>query len=117
MANKLFDESELYSKDFRAKQFLPFNALKGYNDIIKEKEITKEDRKKLSEDELDILEQKFINVKKGKMVRVRYYKGFGYTNLIGMVSNIDIIYRNITIVKTKIQFDDIIDVEVSIDEF
>lgn len=105
-------EDDLYSKDFRAKQFLPFNALRGLSTMIKEKEIVKEDRKILEEDELQILQEKFLNVEKGKMVKVKYYKNIGYTILEGMVANIDIIYRTITIVKTKISLDDIIDIEV-----
>ena len=47
MANKikkLFDD-DVYSKDFRAKQFLPFNALRGFNDMIKEEEIIRVDKK------------------------------------------------------------------------
>jgi len=109
---KLFNEEEVYSKDFRAKQFLPFNALKGYGSLIKEVEIIKQDKKKLSEDELELLQEKFVNVQKGKMARIRYYKEMGYVDLEGMVANIDCIYRTITIVKTKIPFDDIIDIEV-----
>ena len=36
----------------RAKQFLPFDALKGLQEALKEKEIEYEERKELSEDSL-----------------------------------------------------------------
>ena len=109
--NNLFEE-DVYSKDFRAKQFLPFNSLRGYYTLLKEKDIVRVDKKKLSEDELELLQEKYSNVKKGKMVRIRYYKDYGYVDLNGMVANIDEIYRTITIVKTKINLDDVIDIEV-----
>ncbi len=35
--------------------------------------------------------------------------------IIGLVSNIDAIYRTITIVKTKIAIDDVVDVEIKAD--
>ena len=108
---KLF-EDDVYSKDFRAKQFLPYNSLRGLTSMIKKEEIIRVERKILSEDELELLQDKFQDVNKGKMVKIKYYKEYGYVIIEGMVSNIDLIYRSITIVKTKINLDDIIDVEV-----
>ena len=39
------------SRADRARQFLPFDALKGLNEALRSKEIEYEDRKDLSEDE------------------------------------------------------------------
>ena len=43
----------------RAKQFLPFNALRGYYTLIKEKEKIIQDKKTLSEDELERLQREY----------------------------------------------------------
>ena len=40
----------------RAKQFLPFDALKGLQEALKEKEIEYEERKELSEETLNDLD-------------------------------------------------------------
>ena len=39
-----------FSRTNRAKQFLPFDALKGLQEALREKEIQYEDRKELSEE-------------------------------------------------------------------
>jgi hypothetical protein len=44
------------------------------------------------------------------MVRVRYYQTDAYVNIEGIVTRIDPEFRYLTIVKTKIPFDDIVDV-------
>ena len=43
----------------RAKQFLPFDALKGLQQALKEKEIEHEEKKELAEDTLTELNNKF----------------------------------------------------------
>ena len=58
----------------RAKQFLPFDALKGFEQALREKEIEYEDKKELSEDTLQELNNKFNQVENGKYVELKYYK-------------------------------------------
>ena len=44
------------------------------------------------------------------MVKVTFYNGSRYETVTGMVSDIDLIYRSITIVKRKIYLDDVIEI-------
>ena len=44
------------------------------------------------------------------MITVRFYRTDAYETITGMVTRIDPEYRYITIVKTKIPFDDITDI-------
>lgn len=94
----------------RARQFLPFNSLRGYYDLVRKVEIIKTDKKVLASDEARILDNKLSLVKRGMLVKVKYYYETGYTELEGMVSNIDLVYKTITIVSKKINIDDIIDI-------
>lgn len=96
----------------RAKQFLPFSALKGYYTLIKEKEKVIESRKVLSEDELERLQNEFLNVNIGMIVKIKYYSIDHYEEVEGMVSKIDLIYKKIQIVKTEINIKDIIDLKI-----
>ena len=94
----------------RAKIFLPFNGLRGYYDLILKVDKIKEPKRELSEDELNHLSDIFNKLEKRMMVRITYYLEDGYQNIEGMISKIDITKRIITIVKTNINFDDILDV-------
>ncbi len=94
----------------RAAQFLPFNSLRGYYDKIREQERIKEDKKILSNEVVMQIEDKLKQIKKGMMVKVKYYDKDAYVIKEGLVSNIDFIYNTITIVLEVINFKDILDI-------
>ena len=96
----------------RAKQFLPFNALRGYYTLIKEKEKIKENRKILSIDEYERLEREFSKVEIGRIVWIKYYLDDHYEEIEGMVSKIDLILKKIQVVKKEIKIKDIIDLKI-----
>ena len=56
----------------RAKQFLPFDALKGLQEALREKEIEYEEKIELSEESLTELENEFNKIEKGSYVKIRY---------------------------------------------
>lgn len=92
----------------RAKQFLPFDALKGFKEALKEKEIVLVDQKELLEDEIELLNQKIIQLKTGMMIQVVYFNKREYIKVIGLVSKINFIEKYVIVITTKIYFKDII---------
>ena len=100
----------------RARQFMPFAALTGYYEVIKQREKIIEPRKELSEDEAEILSDKLNKVQKGMLITLTYYNEDCYETLTGLVSDFDPIYRTITIVKTKIAIDDIYEIKIESDK-
>ena len=94
----------------RAKQFMPFTSLKGYFDLIREEQRIKEPKKSLSEEGATVLSFKLNQVKKGMLVKITYYNVDAYETMEGIVSNFDDTFRNITVVKKMIPFDDILDI-------
>ena len=56
----------------RAKQFLPFDALKGLQEALREKEIEYEEKKDLSEDTLNELNNKFNQIDNGSFVKITF---------------------------------------------
>ena len=94
----------------RAKQFMPFASLKGYFDLIREEQRIKEPKKNLSEEEATVLSYKLNQVKKGMVVKVRYYNIDAYETAEGIVSSFDDVYRTLTIVKRVISFNDILNI-------
>lgn len=96
----------------RARQFMPFAALRGYRDLIRACERVPEPRHELTEEEALGLSRRVAALERGDMVRVVRYDGDAYAEVTGMVSCVDACSRVLTVVKTRIPFDDIRAIEV-----
>lgn len=99
------------SKEDRAKQFMPFAALKGYEDALREKERIIVPKKELSEYSKELLDEKIHQIKKNDIVTVVYFHEDVYLKITGMISKLDFDARILTIVSTKIDFDDIYEID------
>ncbi len=100
------------SKSDRAKQFMPFAALRGYYSAIRDKERVISEKRELTEEELLDLNQKMTELKKGDLVVVEFYKDGGYEKISGAVSFLDKVFGVIRIIKTDISFGDISKIEI-----
>lgn len=96
----------------RARQFMPFAALRGYYDLVREVEHVPEPKRSLNEERALALSQTIASLKKGTLVKVTYYKDDAYVVLEGVVSRIDEVFRVLDVVKTHIPFDDLWDIEI-----
>ena len=94
----------------RAKQFMPFAALRGYYAMVLAKNRVVEPRRELIGGAAERLSRKLTLVKKSMMITVRFYRNDAYETITGLVTRMDPEYRYITIVKTKIPFVDIADI-------
>ncbi|MGN1148486.1 MAG: YolD-like family protein [Lachnospiraceae bacterium] len=95
----------------RAKQFMPFDALKGFREALKEKEKVTVPKIELSEYARDELDRKLHQVEKNDIVTVVYFCEGEYLKITGMVARLDTTARILRIVNTKISFDDIYDIQ------
>ena len=95
----------------RAQQFMPFAALRGYYDLIRERERVVEPRRELAEEEALELSRKLSQVERRTMASVVHYDGEAYVTTRGLVSDIDEAGRTLTVVRTRIAFDDIVGIE------
>lgn len=96
----------------RAKQFLPFDALKGLQEEIKarEKKIAKENKRELTEEEIEDLSKELIKINKGDRVYIKYFDS-GLTNFLeGVVERVDFVFKFLVINANKIFFNDIYNV-------
>lgn len=98
------------SREERAKQFMPFAALKGYPDALRKKEKIVVPKTELSEEYKEELDRKLRQVQKNDMITVVYYEKNEYLKKTGMVSRIDETARILKIVNTKISFENIYDI-------
>ena len=81
----------------RAKLFIPFDALKGLQEILREKEMEVEERKELSEESLMELQEELNKVEIGSKVTIKYYKDNKYTDITGIVTKINYFKKKIII--------------------
>ena len=100
------------SKADRAKQFMPFAALHGFDELVRKKEFVKSDKRELTEEESERLSETVSRIRKGDIVKAEYYSVDGYTQSEGAVTEINVTARYIRIVKTVIPFDDLYDLKV-----
>lgn len=98
------------SREDRAKQFMPFAALKGYPEALQKKEKIVVPKMELSEEYAEELDRKLRQVKKNDMITIIYFSNHEYLKKTGMVSRIDETARILKIVNTRISFDDIYDI-------
>ena len=81
----------------RAKQFMPFAALKGFQELLEETARYKENRKELSEEQLEVLDAQCKGLVIGNVVSVVYHNGRVYDTVQGRLQQIDTVYRMMTV--------------------
>ena len=97
----------------RAKLFLPYDALKGFRALLKEKERVVVPKRELSEDVLALMDYTFSQVEKGCMIRVVYEDGDEHVQVEGLVSKLDKEFlKTICIVDQTIDIKKIVDIEI-----
>ncbi len=91
----------------RAKQFMPFAALKGYEEALRAKEKVVVPKMELSEEMLEDLDRKLHQIQRNDIITVVYYNGEEYVRVTGMVSRLDPDAKVLKVVNTKIPFENI----------
>ena len=100
------------NKAERAKIFMPFAALKGFEEALREKEKVVVKKKDLNEEEILMLNQKMATLEKGQMIKIVYFNKDEYIEIQGLVARLDKVLGNITVVNTKIDIKDILFLEI-----
>ena len=72
------------SREERAKQFMPFGALKGYPEALEAKTKTPVPRRALSEEMLSELDRRLSELEPGDMVQVCWYDRGEYRDMTGI---------------------------------
>lgn len=94
----------------RAKQFVPFDALKGFQEALRKKENMPVPRKELAEEKAEELNEKLKKLTTGKMITVVYYNDGEYIQLTGIVVKIEKNKKYLQMAEIIIPIDDISDI-------
>ena len=89
----------------RAGQFMPFSALKGYDECIDFENRYVEEKRSLSEEQIEEINRYLNNLKVDDQVKLSYFKADGLKNG-GIYEDIDCIVRKIDLYNAKLIFDD-----------
>ena len=95
----------------RAHIFSAFDALKGFREMLEEKERVVVPKRLLSEDDLEILNQKVHAIEKGMMITLIYFDNGDYVQRTGRVVKVSFDEQYIQIVKSKIPLKSIVDIQ------
>lgn len=97
----------------RAKQFMPFSALTGFEQAIAkvEEQYYQDKRRILSESEREALDQTLAQLIKGDQITVQYYNTVNIEFICGKLNKIDDIENCLLIGEDKISIKDIISIE------
>lgn len=98
-------------REERAKQFMPFAALKGHMEALRLREKILVDRRELSEEYKDELDRRLRQVRKNDIITVIYFCQGEYLKKTGVVSKIDKTARILKVVNTKIPFEDLYEIQ------
>lgn len=98
----------------RAKQFMPFDALKGFKEAIAATEIYTEPKKELEEFRIDEINATLTELKKGEAVIVTYYGNSEgkYLQLTGNISGIDPYWGTLKVGEVIVDFPEIYQIEI-----
>ncbi len=100
------------SAENRAKQFMPFAALRGLPEALALKEKVIVEKMELTEDMAAELDYVMKELQTGMMVTVIYFCKDEYLKKTGVVSRLDKTARVIQVVECKIRFDDLLMIRV-----
>ena len=95
----------------RAKQFMPFDALRGLRDVLRERERIIVPKRDLSEEMKNELDWKLHQLQLNDIVTVVFFQKGEYVKVTGMVSGMNTSSRILRIVNTRVPFDDIADIK------
>ena len=95
----------------RAKQFMPFAALKGFEEALSLQETMKQPKAALDEEEIEKINRSLNKLAVGDEARLVYYYAGRYTPVNGTVKQIDAHRQFLELDGRRIYFDDILKFE------
>ncbi len=93
----------------RAKQFAPFDALRGLREALERKELEHERQEKRArtDEETEALERVLPLLTRGKRARALFFEGGFYLEARGVIEDVDLVHRTLRIGDGVLSFDDL----------
>ena len=104
----------MMTREERAKQFMPFDAMKGLQEALRDREErhTRVERHEISEEQMMMNSEIFMKLKKGMKVSMDCYVDFHDVTVTGTVTEINLTFRYLKLGSEKLFFSDIYTIEI-----
>lgn len=101
-------------REDRAKQFLPFDAMKGLYEALRRQEALSERRERieLGEEDAAALSEVLCRLSRGDRVNATFFRDGRYVTRCGTVTAFDAVKRLFSVGDQKIPFDDLLALEI-----
>ena len=96
----------------RAKQFSPYAALRGLDEIVAKKRELTDEKRELSEEECAVISKRLSELERGMAVSLKYYRKDRYIPFKGTVEAIDKVFKNMRLGGVTVSFADISEIEI-----
>lgn len=98
----------------RAKQFMPFDAMKGLKEalVIREERHNRVEKRELSEDTIEYISSILGRVEIGMEAEVLHYRAYHEVVSKGNVKAIDFTHKYLLLESEKVYFDNIYDIKL-----
>lgn len=102
-------------REERAKQFLPFDAMKGLQEALRDREEhhSRVERHDISEEQMERNSEVFARLRRGMEVRLDCYRAFHDVTLRGRVTEVSIPFRHLKLGDDVIPFADVYSIEIT----
>jgi hypothetical protein len=95
----------------RARQFMPFAALRGYGQQVEqvERDLLRDERHELAEEEARLMSERVVSLRRGDQVRLWVYDGGhgGYREVVGRVDEVVVALRRLRVEGVWYEFADL----------
>ena len=101
-------------REDRAKQFLPFDAMKGLYEALREREekVNKVERRELDAEQTEALNAALLALKKGDRAEIVFFKEGVYYLLRGEIARVNVVEKYLSVGREKIPFFDLFSVNI-----
>ena len=101
----------MMTRQERAKQFQPFDAMKGLQEALREREErhSRVEKRELSDEMMEQLSDTIGRLETGMLVEIEYYKAFHDITKREKIAKVDLVYKYLVLGNEKIRFNDIYD--------
>ena len=89
----------------KGNQYVPFDALKGFSDKLREVEQEVVKKRELTSDKIEELNEKIQSIRKGDYLKITFYNKNKYDEITGTLKQIDFV-NGYSYFYLKINFDD-----------
>ena len=105
----------MMTREERAKQFNPFDAMKGLQEALRDREErhSRVEKHEISEEMAERVSKTICKLERGMKVQISYYCAFHDVVKAGTITDVDYTYKHLKLDNERIWFDDIYSIRIT----